>query len=141
MTDASTHSFARTVMHVSRTPAEAASVRAVAATTGQPAGAGREHLPAGDEEPSHQGRAGLLFVPVRPCPSGFSLRVFRTPLGARTAVAFTSRRRLSDCLGPCVPCVPLALTAVRALAAPLGVGQVCVDPQLSAPAARPTAGA
>ncbi|MFD0382268.1 hypothetical protein ACFQ2B_06965 [Streptomyces stramineus] len=42
-------------------------------------------------------------------------------------------------LGPGHPVVRLALPAVRALAAPLGVELVSVDPQLTAPAARPSA--
>ncbi|GAA2721349.1 hypothetical protein GCM10010315_43920 [Streptomyces luteosporeus] len=122
-------------MHVSRTPAEAAAVAAAAAGTDTPQGpAGR----AGEDgEPSHPGPAKPLYVPVRPCPWGFALRVFRTPLGTRTAVAFSSRRRLSDCLGPGVAAVRLSLPAVRALAAPLGVREVSVDPQLSAPPVRP----
>ncbi|UQI49459.1 hypothetical protein M1P56_23830 [Streptomyces sp. HU2014] len=78
-----------------------------------------------------------MYVPVRPCPSGFALRVFRSPLGDRTAVAFTTERRLSDVLGPGQPSVRLALPAVRALAEPLGVVLVSVDPQLTAPAVRP----
>ncbi|MFI9201975.1 SAV_915 family protein [Streptomyces sp. NPDC053048] len=120
---------------MSRTPAEAAAVAAVTAVNG---GTGREALPADDGEPSHPVRAGLLYVPVRPCPVGFALRVFRTPLGGRTAVAFTSPRRLEDCLGRGVPHVRLALPAVRALAGPLGVRLVRVDPQLTAPAVRPS---
>ncbi|MCF3102467.1 hypothetical protein IPZ58_12850 [Streptomyces roseoverticillatus] len=78
-----------------------------------------------------------MYVPVRPCACGFALRVFRSPLGARTAVAFTTERRLFDVLGPGQPAIRLALPAVRALAAPLGVDLVSVDPQLTAPAVRP----
>ncbi|MFI0738962.1 SAV_915 family protein [Streptomyces sp. NPDC021100] len=80
--------------------------------------------------------APALYVPVRPCPVGFALRVFRTPLGGRTAVAFTTPARLTACLGPHQPTVRLALPAVRALAAPLGVTLVSVDPQLTAPPVR-----
>ncbi|MFG2179967.1 SAV_915 family protein [Streptomyces abikoensis] len=123
-------------MHLSRTPAEAAAV-AAANRPDRPDTAGSR--PADDGEPSHPGPARPLYIPVRPCPVGFALRVFRTPLGARTAVAFTSRRRLSDCLGPGVPSVRLSLPAVQALAAPLGVGQVSVDPQLTARPALPVA--
>ncbi|MEV6670567.1 SAV_915 family protein [Streptomyces sp. NPDC051162] len=79
-----------------------------------------------------------LYVPVRRCSSGFALRVFRSPLGARTAVAFTTERRLSDVLGAGQVSIRLALPAVRALAAPLGVDLVSVDPQLTAPPAHPT---
>ncbi|MBB5121276.1 SAV_915 family protein [Streptomyces eurocidicus] len=117
-------------MHLSRNPAEAA---AIAAVDGPQADEGEP------SEPSHPaGRAPerALYVPVRPCPSGFALRVFRSPLGDRTAVAFTTARRLSDVLGPGQVSVRLALPAVRALAAPLGVALVSVDPQLTAPAVR-----
>ncbi|WP_308103039.1 SAV_915 family protein [Streptomyces sichuanensis] len=119
---------------MSRTPAEAAAVAAV--THSDPANSADGH-PADDGEPSHPDPAEPLYVPVRPCSCGFALRVYRTPLGTRTAVAFTSRRRLSDCLGPGVPSVRLALPAVRALAEPLGVTLVRVDPQLSAAPVRP----
>ncbi|MEV4443774.1 SAV_915 family protein [Streptomyces sp. NPDC049577] len=114
---------------MSRTPQEAA---AVAAVTGAGTGTGTAERPE-DGEPSHPVPVRPLYVPVRPCPGGYALRVFRSPLGTRTAVAFTSGRRLSDCLGHSQPCVRLSLPAVRALAAPLGVDDVCVDPQLTAP--------
>ncbi|MFF5128661.1 SAV_915 family protein [Streptomyces syringium] len=116
-------------MHLSRTPAEAAAVAAVdspQADDGEPS------------EPVHSSQAAPLYVPVRLCPSGYALRVFRTPLGIRTAVAFTTRRRLSDILGAGHPSIRLALPAVHALAAPLGVELVSVDPLLTAPAVRPT---
>ncbi|MEV5508316.1 SAV_915 family protein [Streptomyces orinoci] len=121
---------------MSRTPAEAAAVAAVNSPqteAGEPGG-----------EPSHpvrlpSGPAPALYVPVRPCPSGFTLRVFRTPLGERTAVAFTSGRLLADCLGPRQAAVRLSLPAVRALAAPLGITGVRIDPQLTAPPVRPPA--
>ncbi|MEU4209363.1 SAV_915 family protein [Streptomyces sp. NPDC026206] len=119
---------------MSRTPAEAA---AVAAVTRHDSPNSLESHPADDGEPSHPVRANLLYVPVRPCPAGFALRVYRSPLGTRAVVAFTTVRRLSDCLGPDVTSVRLALPAVRALAAPLGVALVSVDPQLTAPPVRP----
>ncbi|KNB54175.1 hypothetical protein AC230_01630 [Streptomyces caatingaensis] len=77
------------------------------------------------------------MIPVRPCAGGYALRVFRTPLGARTAVAFTTAGRLAACLGPGQPAVRLSLPAVRSLAGPLGVTLVSVDPQLTAPPVRP----
>ncbi|MFI9719865.1 SAV_915 family protein [Streptomyces sp. NPDC052396] len=121
---------------MSRTPAEAAAVAAVnspQAEAGEPAG-----------EPSHpvrhpSGPAPALFVPVRHCPSGFALRAFRSSLGERTAVAFTSARLLTDCLGPRQAAVRLSLPALRALAAPLGITEVRVDPQLTAPPVQPPA--
>ncbi|MBB4895504.1 hypothetical protein FHS39_004582 [Streptomyces olivoverticillatus] len=114
-------------MHVCRTPAEAAAVAAATTVT---------TVPADDGDPSHPARP--FHVPVRPCPTGgFALRIFRTPLGTRTAVAFTTGRQLADCLGPDQRSVRLSLAAVRALAVPLGITLVSVDPQLTAPAVRP----
>ncbi|MGV4985295.1 SAV_915 family protein [Streptomyces sp. NRAIS4] len=90
-----------------------------------------------DPEPSDQFPAGPLYVPVRPGPSGYAARLFRTPLGHRTAVAFTSERRLSATLGPGQAWIRLAEPALRALTAPLGVTVLTVDPQFTAPAATP----
>ncbi|MET9409504.1 SAV_915 family protein [Streptomyces sp. NPDC002935] len=96
-----------------------------------------------DPEPSERfpaGRHGLrlpgpLFVPVRPGPTGCTARFFRTPLGARTAVGFTSAAKLTVALGTDQTWIRLSEPALRALAAPLGVTAVTVDPQLPAPAA------
>ncbi|MEU9397930.1 SAV_915 family protein [Streptomyces sp. NPDC048324] len=85
-----------------------------------------------DPEPSDRFPAGLLFVPVRPGPSGCVTRVFRTPLGDRTAVAFTSENRLTAKLGPEQAWIRLAEPALRALTTPLGVTTVTVDPQFTA---------
>lgn len=63
----------------------------------------------------------------------------RTPLGVRTAVGFTSARRLTGALGARQPYIRLAEPCLRALAEPLGVGLVTVDPQLAAPPADRTA--
>ncbi|GAA2431483.1 SAV_915 family protein [Streptomyces mauvecolor] len=87
-----------------------------------------------DPEPCERTPAGPLFVPVRPGPAGCAARMFRTPLGDRTAVGFTTRDRLAATLGPDQAWISLAEPALRALAAPLGVTTVTVDPQLSAPA-------
>ncbi|MGV9248842.1 SAV_915 family protein [Streptomyces sp. NPDC003710] len=96
-------------------------------------------LPYGeDPEPSDRFPAGPLFVPVRPGRSRCAARLFRTPLGERTAVGFTSERRLTATLGPDQAWIRLAEPALRALTAPLGVTAVTVDPQFSAPA--PTRG-
>ncbi|MGY5047403.1 SAV_915 family protein [Streptomyces sp. 900105755] len=92
-----------------------------------------------DPEPSDRSPAGPLFVPVRPGPAGCAVRLFRTPLGGRTAVGFTSARALAATLGPDQAWIRLAEPALRALAAPLGVTTVTVDPQLSAPAPAPVA--
>ncbi|MGW7424232.1 SAV_915 family protein [Streptomyces sp. NPDC054813] len=90
-----------------------------------------------DPEPSDRSPAGPLFVPVRPGPAGCAARLFRTPLGERTAVGFTSARQLAATLGPDQAWIRLAEPALRALTAPLGVTTVTVDPQLSAPAPTP----
>ncbi|WP_109449819.1 SAV_915 family protein [Streptomyces sp. ICBB 8177] len=97
-----------------------------------------EHLCGDDPEPSERVPAGRLYVPVRPGPAGCAARLFRTPLGRRTAVGFTTRGRLAGTLGSGQAYVTLAEPALRALAEPLGVTQVVVDPRLSAP---PTAAA
>jgi hypothetical protein len=80
-----------------------------------------------------------LFVPVRSGPAGLLVRLFRTPLGARTAVAFTGAEQLAAVLGADQPWVTLCEEALRELTAPLGVTALTVDPQLVAPAPRPLA--
>ncbi|MEU5534078.1 SAV_915 family protein [Streptomyces sp. NPDC020362] len=92
-----------------------------------------------DPEPSERTPAGPLYVPVRPGPTGCATRLFRTPLGGRTAVAFTSVRRLAGTLGPDQQWIRLSEPALRALTAPLGVTALTVDPTLSAPAPVPAA--
>ncbi|MFJ5675365.1 SAV_915 family protein [Streptomyces sp. NPDC093097] len=81
-----------------------------------------------DPEPADRVPAGPLFVPVRPGPAGCTARLFRTPLGGRTAVGFTSPQRLAAVLGGGQPWVRLAEPALRALAEPVGVTTVTVDP-------------
>ncbi|MET8324818.1 SAV_915 family protein [Streptomyces sp. NPDC005181] len=87
-----------------------------------------------DPEPAERIPAGPLFVPVRPGPAGFPARFFRTPLGRRTAVGFTSTERLSATLGEDHPRIRLSEPALRALAAPLSVTALTIDPPFSAPA-------
>ncbi|MEU5894809.1 SAV_915 family protein [Streptomyces venezuelae] len=91
-----------------------------------------ELLYAEDPEPCEPGPAGPLFVPVRPGPAGCVARLFRTPVGGRTAVAFTTPRLLSAALGPRQPWIRLSERALRSLAEPLGVSEVTVDPRLAA---------
>jgi hypothetical protein len=90
-----------------------------------------------DPEPSERFPAGPLFVPVRPGPSGCVARVFRTPLGDRTAVGFTSESSLIATLGPEQAWIRLAEPALRALTEPLGIATVTVDPQFTARPASP----
>ncbi|MET9292200.1 SAV_915 family protein [Streptomyces sp. NPDC003077] len=82
-----------------------------------------------DPEPAERVPAGPLFVPVRPGPAGWTARLFRTPLGGRTAVGFTSHQRLAATLGTGHRWVRLAEPALRALAEPLGASVLTVDPR------------
>ncbi|MFD8985512.1 SAV_915 family protein [Streptomyces sp. NPDC059564] len=90
-----------------------------------------------DPEPCEPVPAGPLHVPVRPGPAGCTARFFRTPPGERTAVGFTSVERLTATLGADQPWIRLSEPALRALARPLGIGLLTVDPQLCAPATTP----
>ncbi|MFI7384007.1 SAV_915 family protein [Streptomyces sp. NPDC049813] len=92
-----------------------------------------ELLSGEDPEPSERFPAGPLYVPVRSGPFWHTARLFRTPLGGRTAAAFTSERALAATLGPEQPWIRLAEPALRAMTRPLGVTTVTVDPQLTAP--------
>ncbi len=86
-----------------------------------------------DPDPDEQAPAGLLFVPVRTAAAGPALRVFRTPLGERTAVGFSRRDLLTAALGAGQPAIPIAEPALRALTEPLGIDRLVVDPVLTAP--------
>ncbi|MFF2009428.1 SAV_915 family protein [Streptomyces sp. NPDC058195] len=92
-----------------------------------------DHPCAEDPDPLRPGRTGTLFVPVRPGPAGCCARLFRTPLGERTAVAFTGERQLVRALGGRQHWIRLSEPAVRALTAPLGVTTLVVDPLLAVP--------
>ncbi|MEU7603928.1 SAV_915 family protein [Streptomyces sp. NPDC041003] len=92
---------------------------------------------ADDPEPEEQGPAGPLYVPVRPGTAEVVLRMFRTPLGERTAVGFTRPDLLAATLGAGQPWIRLSESALRALAAPLGTYLLTIDPTLSAPAVTP----
>ncbi|MDI5962332.1 hypothetical protein POF50_000495 [Streptomyces sp. SL13] len=94
-----------------------------------------EQLYGDDPEPSQRVPAGL-FVPVRPGPAGWTVRLCRTPPGGRTAVGFTSRELLTAVFGRRQACVRLAEPALRALGEPLGVTALTVNPRLTAPAVR-----
>ncbi|MFJ3611706.1 SAV_915 family protein [Streptomyces hydrogenans] len=86
-----------------------------------------------DAEPAEPAPVGRLCVPVRPGAHGVTTRLYRTPVGARTAVAFTSPERLRATLGGDQPWIPLSEPALRALTRPLGVRALTVDPVLTAP--------
>ncbi|MFF7155016.1 SAV_915 family protein [Streptomyces sp. NPDC008139] len=75
---------------------------------------------------------GPLYVPVRQGPAGYVVRLWRTPVGSRTAVAFTSDQRLRSVLGPTQPWIKLSESALRAMAEPLGARHLTVDPLLTA---------
>ncbi|MFB8030097.1 SAV_915 family protein [Streptomyces sp. NPDC056465] len=96
-----------------------------------------------DPEPEEPLPAGRLYVPVRPGNgAGTAIRLFRTPLGTRTAVGFTTSERLRRTLGEDQASVRLSEGLLRALCVPLGAHLLTVDPALSAhpvapPAPRP----
>ncbi|WP_250853341.1 SAV_915 family protein [Streptomyces rhizosphaericus] len=83
------------------------------------------------DEPVPAGRGRVLYVPVRPGPAGCAVRLFRTPHGSRTAVGFSTRRRLAAVLGARQPWIRLGESALRALAEPLGATSLTVDPRLA----------
>ncbi|SEL88582.1 hypothetical protein SAMN05414137_114222 [Streptacidiphilus jiangxiensis] len=95
------------------------------------------HLNGDDPEPEELVPAGLLAVPVRSGLAGDVLRLFRTALGVRTVVGFTSRRQLSAVLGAQQRSIVISEAAVRQMTAELGVAQLVVDPQLVAAPAVP----
>ncbi|MGA6152734.1 SAV_915 family protein [Stenotrophomonas sp. NPDC087984] len=85
-----------------------------------------------DPEPDEPVPAGrVLYVPVRSGPAGCAVRLFRTPHGGRTAVGFSTRRRLATVLGARQPWIRLGEPALRALAEPLGATSLTVDPRLA----------
>ncbi|WP_406055186.1 hypothetical protein OG462_06070 [Streptomyces sp. NBC_01077] len=86
-----------------------------------------------DPEPAEQFPAGRLCVPVRPGTCGWVTRLFRTPVGGRTAVAFTDPARLTAVLGADQPWIRLSEPALRALTAPLDIRELRIDPALTAP--------
>ncbi|MGW9069788.1 SAV_915 family protein [Streptomyces yangpuensis] len=92
---------------------------------------------ADDPEPEERGPAGPLYVPVRPGTAQVVLRIFRTPLGERTAVGFTRPDLLAATLGAGHPWIRLSESALRALASPLGGCLLTIDPTLTAPAVTP----
>ncbi|WP_405982433.1 SAV_915 family protein [Streptomyces sp. NBC_00158] len=87
-----------------------------------------------DPEPEERVPAGLLHVPVRPGAAEVAVRMFRTPLGARTAVGFTDPGLLAAVFGAEQPFIRLSEQALRAMAEPLGVELLTVDPTFTAPA-------
>ncbi|WP_030774620.1 MULTISPECIES: SAV_915 family protein [unclassified Streptomyces] len=87
-----------------------------------------------DPEPEEQIPAGPLCVPVRPGGAAIVLPLFRNPLGARTAVGFTSPDRLAATLGAEQSWISLSEAALRAMTEPLGASLLTVDPTFTAPA-------
>ncbi|MFD7033689.1 SAV_915 family protein [Streptomyces sp. NPDC059917] len=87
---------------------------------------------ADDPEPEEQVPAGPLYVPARPGGTHLVVRLFRTPLGARTAVGFTSADRLAATLGASQPWIRLSESALRSMTAPLGASLLTLDPTLTA---------
>ncbi|BBB00904.1 hypothetical protein RVR_8101 [Actinacidiphila reveromycinica] len=92
-----------------------------------------QHQPSVAGADASEGATGrALYVPVRRGPAGDVVRLWRTPFGTRTAVAFTTDRRLRSVLGPTQPWIRLSESALRRLAEPLGARHVTIDPVLTA---------
>ncbi|SEG11871.1 hypothetical protein SAMN05216223_103292 [Actinacidiphila yanglinensis] len=93
-----------------------------------------QHQPsvAGHAEQSERMANRALYVPVRRGPAGDVVRLWRTPFGTRTAVAFTTDRRLRSVLGPTQPWIRLSEAALLRLAEPMGAKHLTVDPVLTA---------
>ncbi|MFJ2592498.1 SAV_915 family protein [Streptomyces erythrochromogenes] len=90
-----------------------------------------------DPEPEERVPAGPLHVPVRPGTAEVVPRMFRTPLGDRTAVGFTRPDLPATTLGRGHPRIRPSESALRALAAPLGGCRLTIDPTFTAPAVTP----
>jgi hypothetical protein len=69
-----------------------------------------------------------LFVPVRRHKAGASLRLFTTPAGVRTAIAFSSADRLRNVLGHRQGWIRLTGPVLASLVEELGAVRVVVDP-------------
>lgn len=78
-----------------------------------------------------------LYVPVRAGTAWLVVRMYRTPLGERTAVGFTSRDRLEATLGPDQPWALMGESLLLEVAATQGVAALRIDPTLVAPASQP----
>jgi hypothetical protein len=71
----------------------------------------------------------MLYVPVRTGDAGvLTLRTARLESGERTGLAFTSLDTLARTLGPAQRWVSLGEEPLRDMLAPLGIGQLRVDP-------------
>ncbi|MFI2609201.1 SAV_915 family protein [Kitasatospora sp. NPDC018619] len=77
----------------------------------------------------------VWHVPVTPSTTGgtSALRLFRLRDGRRCAVGFSSPAALTALLGPDHAHAELGEPALRALAAPLGIDTLVLDPRLVAP--------
>ncbi|WP_326819616.1 SseB family protein [Streptosporangium sp. NBC_01639] len=69
-----------------------------------------------------------LYVPVREGAFALSLRLFRSPSGARTAAAFSSPMRLTKVLGADQHWIRLSEPALRRMINDLDVTGIVIDP-------------
>lgn len=86
--------------------------------------------------PPHHHQAALPVrwrVPVQSHDDWAVLRIFRTPSGERTAVAFTSEALLAEVLGEGQASTTLSESRLRELIAPLGISLITVNPTLTVP--------
>ncbi|AUY48516.1 SAV_915 family protein [Streptomyces sp. CB01881] len=75
----------------------------------------------------------VWHVPVTVTGRTTALRLFRLRDGRRCAVGFSSAAALTALLGPDQATTELGEPALRALAAPLGIDTLVLDPRLVAP--------
>lgn len=77
---------------------------------------------------SHHASPTLLF-PLASASTTTALRLARRADGRRVALAFSDVGRLRAALGHDAPVVRMCLAAAHAMLEPIGVHEVCVDPQ------------
>ncbi|MER5972675.1 SAV_915 family protein [Streptomyces sp. NPDC002055] len=87
-----------------------------------------------DPEPEEQVPVDPLYVPVRLETAELMVRLFRTPLGTRTAVGFTRPDLLTSAVGAEHPWIRLSEATLRSMTEPLGAALVTIDPTFTAPA-------
>lgn len=75
--------------------------------------------------------SSMLVFPTSPISGGgASFRLARRPDGVRVVVAFTTAERLGEVMGPRQGWTRCCAGAAHAMLEPLGVTQICVDPEL-----------
>ena len=75
--------------------------------------------------------SSMLVFPTSPISGGgASFRLARRPDGVQVVVAFTTVERLGEVMGPRQGWTRCCAGAAHAMLEPLGITQICVDPEL-----------